>query len=255
MFSWANPGRLPIIVAHRGSSATAPENTLAAFQQAVEAGADAIELDVHLSKDDEVIVIHDARLERTTNGRGRVRDFTLKELQQFDAGSWFHKKYSSEKIPTLAEAFEFIPDRTGINIEIKASRSRHNRGDIVDHCLKVIDKARAANRTLVSSFSHSYLGRLKHLPPSVITGCLYHPLRHFGRPPVALSRSTKSDFLIMSGTSLRKRIISSAHQKSILVGEYTVDTQRRAARALRFGVDAIYTNDPARIQEIISLLK
>src|SRR5713101_3305241 len=103
MFPWAHPNKRPIIVAHRGASAVAPENTIAAFRGAVDAGADAIELDVQLSKDGELMVFHDVWLQRTSNGRGRVGTFTSAELRRLSAGAWFHPSYEAEKIPTLDE--------------------------------------------------------------------------------------------------------------------------------------------------------
>ncbi|GAK04128.1 glycerophosphoryl diester phosphodiesterase [Geomicrobium sp. JCM 19037] len=106
-------------IAHRGYSANAPENTVAAFQQAVHKGADGIELDVHRSLDGELIVIHDEWINRTTNGEGKVADMTLGQLKAHDAGSWYSEAYRGEKIPTLSEVFECMPKETVINVEIK----------------------------------------------------------------------------------------------------------------------------------------
>src|SRR5690625_6609337 len=111
----------PLIIAHRGASGNAPENTLAAFQLAVEEGADGIELDVHLSKDGELVVIHDDTLDRTTNGTGRVQDKDLDELKTYDAGSWFDSKFASERIPLLQEVIDILPDDVFLNVEIKNS--------------------------------------------------------------------------------------------------------------------------------------
>src|SRR5258705_12246401 len=122
MFSWLHLRTFPVVVAHRGSSAITPENTLAAFRQASSDGAAAVELDVRLSKDGEVVVIHDEKLHRTTGGRGRGSDFSLKELRQLSAGSWFHKEFSSETIPTLAEILALLRGIMGVKIEIKHGR-------------------------------------------------------------------------------------------------------------------------------------
>ena len=255
MFSWLLPKRRPIIVAHRGSSAIAPENTLAAFRQALEDGAHAIELDVHLSKDGEVVVIHDDELNRTTNGHGNVSDYTLKELKRLNAGEQFYGRFSSERIPVLSEVLALCQGKAGINIEIKENRRSHRRYDIVEQCVNIIHDVRASSSVLISSFHHPFLKRVKLLDPSLTTGVLYHHIRHFGKSPVRLTCSTKSNALIMNGASLRKRIVQSAHQRNIIVGEYTVDTERRAERAIRFGIDAIYTNNPAKILKFIASLK
>src|SRR5512140_126848 len=100
MFSWLQARSRPLVVAHRGSSVVAPENTLAAFRQALEDGAQAIELDVRLTADEEVIIFHDRNLNRTTNGRGKAGRYRLAELRRLSAGSWFHPKFAREKIPT-----------------------------------------------------------------------------------------------------------------------------------------------------------
>lgn len=112
------------IVAHRGSRINRPENTLAAFEEAIRVGADGIELDVHLSKDGEIVVIHDETVDRTTNGTGQVKDMTLAELKQLDAGIWFDPEYAGQTIPTLREVFELLTERQYkgcLNIELKTS--------------------------------------------------------------------------------------------------------------------------------------
>ncbi len=109
------------ILAHRGASAYAPENTMAAFKKAIEMNADGIELDVHLSKDGYIVIIHDERVDRTTDGKGEVKDFSLDELKKLDAGSWFSDEYKGEKIPTLEELLSLIKNtEIYLNIEIKA---------------------------------------------------------------------------------------------------------------------------------------
>ena len=109
----------PLIAAHRGFSAQYPENTMASFEAAVQAGAHMIELDVTLSRDEEVVVIHDDTVDRTSDGSGPVRAFTLRELKQLDAGRWFQPRFSGEKIPALKEVLAAFKDRIWINIEIK----------------------------------------------------------------------------------------------------------------------------------------
>src|SRR3972149_9393656 len=112
-------GRFPVmVIAHRGFSGQAPENTLASFKKARELGSDMIELDVRFSKDGHMVVMHDDTLDRTTNGRGKVADYTLKELKQLDAGSWFAPQFSDERIPNLNEVLELAKGKILVNIEI-----------------------------------------------------------------------------------------------------------------------------------------
>src|SRR5512140_205883 len=112
-------GTRPLLVAHRGSSGTAPENTMAAFRKAIAAGVDMIELDVRMSKDYHLIVLHDSTVRRTTNGPGRVCGMSLQELKSLDAGSWFGPRFRGEQIPTLREVMELLPARVGLNSEVK----------------------------------------------------------------------------------------------------------------------------------------
>src|SRR6266704_6290544 len=120
----AAPLRRPLRIAHRGASARAPENTLAAFAEAVRLGANAIELDVHLTADGVPVVIHDGTVDRTTNGRGEVAAMTLKDLRRLDAGAWFSSRFRGERIPTLEESLEFARGRCAMNVEIKEPPAR-----------------------------------------------------------------------------------------------------------------------------------
>jgi glycerophosphoryl diester phosphodiesterase len=250
MFSWLHPSHTPLIVAHRGSSAIAPENTLAAFRRAIDDGADAIELDVRLSKDGEVIVIHDSQLQRTTDGRGLVRNHTWKELQLLSAGSWFHQKFSSEKISTLEDVLDVIDDRIGVNIEIKTDRLDRRKLEVVNRCCRIIQQSRVQQSILVSSFEYEFLRRVRILQPQLAIGVLAHPIKYLGRLPLQRAKALNARYIVVNGATLRKRFVKNAHEYCS-IAEYTVNSPRRLQRALRYGVDAIITNHPHRI---ISLL-
>ena len=250
MFSWLHPARTPLVVAHRGSSAVAPENTLAAFRQALEDGADAVELDVRLTSDGEVVVIHDSQLRRTTDGRGPVRSHTWKELQLLSAGSWFDRKFAGEKIPSLEEVLAVIGSRAGVNIEIKADRGDRRKNELVDRCCRIIHQCRTPNTILVSSFDHRLLKRVRTLQPLIAIGVLVHPIKHLGRLPFSLTRTLDARYIILNGTMLRKRFIQDAH-RFCAVAEYTVNSSRRLQRALRYGVDAVMTNHPSQINSLL----
>ncbi len=119
-------------IAHRGASAYYPENTMESFQGAIAMGADMIELDVQLTRDGEVVVFHDEKLTRCTNGKGRIADYTLVELKKLDAGSWFDKEYQGAKIPTLEEALSLCRDKIAVNIEIKTEAVDENIRDGIE---------------------------------------------------------------------------------------------------------------------------
>jgi glycerophosphoryl diester phosphodiesterase len=250
MLFWLRPQHTPIIVAHRGSSAIAPENTFAAFQQAMLDGADAIEFDVRLTKDRKVVVIHDERLERITNGHGKVCNYSLKELKQFSAGGWFHQQYMKERIPTLSEVLEIAQGKVAINIEIKTEKIPKQRFEIVQQCYDIIRSCNAEETVLVSSFFIPFIKRMKSFNHRIATAALYHPVYHFGRSPIRIAASAKANFLILNGSSVKKKIVSRAHSKQILVGEYTINTLHRFNRAQKFGVDAIITNNPAQFVKL-----
>lgn len=153
----------PILnIAHRGSRFRSPENTLASFHKAIEEGADYIELDVRLTGDGHVVVAHDARLNRTSNGSGRIRRQDLKQLKSLDFGNWFHEDYKNETMPTLEEVLETFP-ATGLNIEIKAP-------GMEQQLAALLDKYKARNNIIISSFFMNILKRVQDINPELHLG-------------------------------------------------------------------------------------
>ena len=148
--------------AHRGASVECPENTLLAFRRALEIGVDALELDVHLTADDHLVVIHDGSLDRTTNGRGRVRDHSLAEIQQVDTGQ-------GQTIPTLTEVFNLVrPTAVRLCVEVKGDTPAEERA-ITDAAVKALEDADFVSRTIVTSFSSTTLLRVRALQPGLAT--------------------------------------------------------------------------------------
>ena len=153
----------PIIFAHRGASAHAPENTLAAFELALTQNADAIELDVKLSADGQAIVIHDPTVDRTTGSHGRVKDLPLRELRALDAGSFFSEKFQGEKIPTLEEVFEAVGKRTFINVEL--TNYNTPRDQLVETVCMLVKKCGLQKHVMFSSFFASNLSKARAYLP------------------------------------------------------------------------------------------
>jgi glycerophosphoryl diester phosphodiesterase len=226
----------PLIVAHRGASAYAPENTLAAFERAAELGADGIELDVQLSKDGRLVIIHDFDTARTTNGQGKVSDLTLAELQSFDAGE-------GQKIPTLDELFEMLGPRLLYNIEIKyfGWRDRGVETAVADR----IAAYQLENHVLVSSFNPLAVRRARRqLPQSV---------------PVALLRGTgllKYGYWLADGEAdhphyslVDEAYMVWAKKRGYRTNVWTVDDPAEAQRLARLGVNGIITNKPDLLRE------
>jgi len=251
MFDWLSPGRTTLVVAHRGSSAFAPENTLAAFRRAVSDGADAIELDVHLSRDGEVVVIHDARLRRTTDGRGWVSRHSVRELKRLDAGGWFHRRFAGERVPTLSEVLEEIGGRVGVNIEIKGNRRQQKRG-IVERCLSVVRRHRASRCVMISSFYHPFVKRAKLLEGSLAAGVLFHPVRDMGRPPHLLAaKAGGAEFFICGDRNLRPAMLPDIRSHSLRLAVYSIDTVRQFERISRFPVACVVTDNPPKILRLL----
>lgn len=170
------------MIAHRGASAAAPENTIAAFELAIEQGADAIELDVHLSRDDHPVVIHDFALERTTDGTGPVRERTVRELKRLDAGGWYGGRFRGQRIQTLAEVLERFGDRTRFWIELKAGSDLY--AGIEERVVSTMEIYGMVERGLVQSFDHPALGRVHGLNPQIRLGALVH---HLPADPAAVA--------------------------------------------------------------------
>lgn len=162
---------MPLIYGHRGASGYAPENTLEAFRLAMEMGADGFELDVHMSKDGELVVIHDESVDRTTDGTGLVKDLTLAQLKALDASNHM-EQYRGAKIPTLAEVYDLIRDtRHIVNVEIKTDECFYPQ--IEEKCLALAQEKGVEDRILYSSFNHHTLRKMRRLKPDAKLGMLF----------------------------------------------------------------------------------
>lgn len=257
-FSWKHierevprDGFRPLIIAHRGSSGNAPENTLAAFSLALEHGVDAIECDVRLTKDNHLVVIHDATLNRTTNSTGYVRDHTLEQLKSLDAGAWFHRRFAGERIPTLEDVLALVDGKRGLNIEIKPVSNSTDATAIVQRCVTSLRKFRAQRYVLISSFQHSLLRLVRRYDAAVNIGLLYHPVHHLGKSPIRLARQHEACVFVCNARFLRPGVIIDAHRSNIAVAVYTVDTRNQLHRCLRMGVEGIVTNVPETILKLL----
>ena len=237
-------GEPPYIIAHRGISEKAPENTLVSFEMAANvAGVDMIELDVRLTKDEEVIVLHDQTLQRTSTGNGYARKYTLKEIQHFDAGSWFHPAFSKSRIPTLAEVFKKVGKRLWIDVEIKSDwMHKEPPGLIEEKVLDVVNSCDMDDRVLFSSFNHKLLANIKRKKPSAITGVLYNFYNNVGRLPSKLAERVGADVFVCAKHELTHRMVDDAHAHGIAVYVYTLNSINDAKKMLSFDVDGIMSN-------------
>jgi glycerophosphoryl diester phosphodiesterase len=162
------PSHRPLVVAHRGAAAIAPEHTIPAYEAAVAAGADALWLDVQETADQQLVIHHGDRLERTTNGRGRVRDWTVRELKRLDAGRWFGWRFRGQRIQTLSEVLERFRDRAGFVVALRAGSDVYP--GIEERALGLLHLHGAADRTLVASRDHHALARCHALDADITLG-------------------------------------------------------------------------------------
>ena len=243
-------GKFPVFtISHRGFSGAAPENTLAAFKKAIEVGSDMIELDVHLSKDGEVIVIHDDTLKRTTTGNGRVSDFNLQELRTLDAGIWSGYQFRGEKIPTLKEVFELTRGKILLHIELKEEElGRYGLIDLTDRTLKEVERAGMLDQVLFGSFNLSAVDRVREKYPRLPVALIYNKPWSF--PQDAMGKRALS-ILSCSGTVLNQANLSKAHEQGIKVFVWTLNTEAHIEHFLNIGVDGIITNHPDRLIKIL----
>lgn len=160
----------PLVIAHRGASAEAPENTIAAFELALEQGADGIELDLHLSADEHPVVIHDFTLERTTDGAGPVSSLSVRELKRLDAGGWWDRRFRGQRVQTLQEILERFRDRARFWVELKGG-SRLYPG-IEERVVSMLEIYDVVDRALVQSFDHDALARIRSLSREIRVGAL-----------------------------------------------------------------------------------
>jgi len=230
-------------IAHRGTSGETPENTIASFRRAIAQGAEIIETDARLSKDKEIVLIHDETVERTTNGKGRVSQLTLKELRSLDAGSWFGKKFSGERIPTLSEAIDVTKGKAKLNIEFKGEDLL-----LVPKVIDLLKEEGFIKKVILSSFNYSFIKETKRLKPQIITGLL------FATP--AQEREGFSywkwlDLILPRYNLVSEDLVARAHSRGLKVIAWTVDKPEKMKRLIDLGVDGIASNYPALLIEIL----
>jgi glycerophosphoryl diester phosphodiesterase len=240
----------PVIFAHRGASAHAPENTLAAFELALAQNADAIELDAKLSADGRAVVIHDPTVDRTTDGHGRVNDLSFTELRSLDAGSFFSEKYRGEKIPSLDEVFEVVGRRTFINVELTNYYSP--RDQLVETVCMLVKKFKMQKRVLFSSFFPSNLSKARAYLPEVPRGLLA-----FNGWLGAWARSFGFDFgryqaLHPNLNDVTSQQVQRVHRLQRRIHVWTVNASEDMRRLFQWGVDGIFTDDPALAVQVRS---
>lgn len=219
-----------LVTGHRGCGTKGiglgePENTLRSIRKAVELGADQVEVDVHLSQDNRVVVIHDSTVDRTTNERGKVRDYTLAELEALDAGQ-------GERVPTLEEVIDSVKAKAMLQIELKGI-------GVEDEVTRIIKASGMVKQSVLASFRHDAVARAKTLEPNICTGVLFvcSPIN-----TARLAEDAGADNIHPNVEYVDASLVESAHRKGLGVYVWNADTEEKAIEMLRLEVDAIGTN-------------
>lgn len=232
-------------IAHRGASGYAPENTIAAFDKAAEMKADYFELDVQMSKDGELVLIHDTTVDRTTDGTGRVGDLTFEELRQLDAGSWFDPSFAGERIPTLEEALDRYRGKIGILIELKSPELYPGIERKVAQALKERNMHKPRNeKIIVQSFNHDSVQIFHRLLPSVPVGVLVS-YNADGISDAKLSEfAAYANYVNPNKDMVDQQLVDRIHQFGMKTTPWTVRDRAEAGRLKSIGVDGIITDYP-----------
>ena len=239
----------PLNYAHRGASHEAPANTLAAFNLAAELGADGIELDVHLSKDGEAVVIHDFRLDATTDGRGQVRDHSLAQLRDLDAGSWFDAAFAGQRIPTLQEVVDVVGHRLLMNIELKTKGLRAE--GLVAEVVRIVEDNNLSDRVVISSFNPIALRRVRRANPNLSLGLLYS-----SDQTVILRKAWPRHLVQVEALHPHYSLVTSkyvrwAREKGYRLHVWTADDPVVMQSLIQHRVDIIITNRPDLLGELL----
>lgn len=229
-------------IGHRGAAGTHPENTMVSFHRAVELGAHGVEFDVHRTMDGQLVVIHDAAVDRTTNGSGLVMAMSLAEIQALDAGVKKGAEYAGERVPTLRALIRETPPELFLFLELKAG-SVHYPG-IEEEILAVLREEGAMNRVQISSFDHQGLKRIHQLEPGLPLGMLFASNL---LDPVALAREIGCDAIHPPWEWVTEEMVEKAHAAGLKVNTWTVNHPFAIARVKHLGVDGIMSDFPDRL--------
>ena len=248
--------RKPLIIGHRGASAVAPENTLAAFRLALAQNADGVEFDVRLTRDKIPVVIHDDDLRRTGSIPDRVADLSLADLKKVDVGSWFDRKqttgasFSGETIPTLEEVFALFESTNALlYLEMKSDASQ--RDELAHSCCDTLKRSSLKQRVIVECFDLEAIAAVKKIDNEIRTAALFEPTLKTslaaaasGRKLIERSRIVSADEVALHHTLATPRIIAAAHEANLQVIVWTVDNTDWLKRAASLRIAALITNDP-----------
>ncbi len=229
-----------LVIAHRGASGHAPENTMAAFLRALAMGAPAIELDVHQTLDHELVVAHDDDLKRCGRDKRRLKNVHWDDVSGLDVGSWFDKAFTGERLPRLEDVFDILPKSVELHVEIKRGSSVYP--GIEERVVDLIHKRGAASRVLVSSFDHAALYSVRSIDEKIRLGYLLGLTTL--QTALREMKDIDAESLNLSARQTTARIVKAAHDRDRKVLVYTVNTPAERDRLAKLGIDGIFCNYP-----------
>jgi glycerophosphoryl diester phosphodiesterase len=238
----------PLVIAHRGASLLAPENTMAAFNLAVEVGAHAIELDVKLSRDGEVVIVHDSTLDRTTDGTGTVRSHTVMELRALDAGSYFGESFKGERVPILADVFDSLDGKILINVELTNYATPFDR--LPEKVISQIVHRGIESDVLISSFNPVALIKSKRIDPDIPIGLLAR-----GSTRLLINRMMRSrimyDCYHPAWEHISQGLIEQERRMGKRVHVWTPNSPEEMINLVKAGVNGVITDDPSLARNVL----
>jgi len=260
----ANTTKLPLIIGHRGASASAPENTLSAFKSAFDDGAGGIELDVRLSRDGVPVVIHDATLPGKRLRKRLISRLTSAQLKQIDVGSRFNQhhpdlaraEYTGQTIPTLDEVFQLVADMAAepfvIYVELKCGPSRKRNEELARETVAAVQRYDLKEQAILISFNLRTVATIKQIDNSLRTGALFGPRRAVRSPATIVRAAVNSaaDEILLNHRIASQKLIDAAGAKNLPVVIWTVDDVRWTLRAQSLEIHALITNNPAKFLKV-----
>lgn len=251
LLTWTLPTpSTPLVIAHRGASSLAPENTLAAVEKALELNVDVVEIDVHRTYDGELVVLHDDTVDRTTSGTGKIADLTLDEVKSLDAGSWFDPSFKDERIPTLREVLETTRDRAILLIELKGIRTEVPT-------VEMVQEMGLSDQVIIQSFDFQQIQKSKKKAPEIPTIFLMSKPNHSSNPKKAANWIANiAEYVNADGIAIRhnwytEELHKTAQTRELAMFVWTVDDKEELAKFRDAKLHGIITNRPQDLLELL----
>lgn len=247
---------MPLVLAHRGANKVAPQNTLPAFQKALDFGADGLETDVHLSKDGHIVICHNYTIDETSNGTGRVDEMTLSQLKGFDFGSYFGDEFKGVSLPTLSELLDLTKSMKLINIEIKPPQKD---SDLVKKVVEAIHQYGIVENSIVSCFDPECIRLVKEIDKNIKTGLLYeddklgHEIMTFG--VAKYCKQLNADAAHPHRKLITRKEVMELHNLGIAVNPWTVNKEEEIIRFTEWGCDALISDVPDYCIKVLEEMK